>query len=63
MKVAEAYGIEGYRCGKKEEVSKLIDKALKTKGPILLEFIIDKDAYVYPMIPPNDDITNIMEGA
>jgi acetolactate synthase-1/2/3 large subunit len=62
VKVAEAYGIEGYRCGKKEAVPALIEKALQTKGPILLEFIIDKDAYVYPMIPPNDDIRNIIEG-
>ncbi|MCG8333098.1 MAG: biosynthetic-type acetolactate synthase large subunit [Proteobacteria bacterium] len=62
VKVAEAYGIEGYRCGKKEDVPKLVKKALKAKGPILLEFLIDKDAYVYPMIPPNEDIRNIIEG-
>ncbi len=63
VKVAEAYGLKGYRCGQKAEVAPLIKKALKTKGPVLLEFIIDEDAYVYPMIPPNDDIRNIIEGA
>ncbi len=62
VKVAEAYGIEAHRCGRKEDVPALVGKALQTKGPILLEFIIDKDAYVYPMIPPNEDIRNIMEG-
>lgn len=62
VKVAEAYGIEAYRCGNKEELPDLVDKALKSKKPILLEFVIDPDAYVYPMIPPNEDIRNIIEG-
>lgn len=63
VKVAEAYGIEAYRCGKKNEVPVLIEKAINLKKPVLLEFCLDPDAYVYPMIPPNDDITNILEGA
>lgn len=62
VKIAEAYGVEAYRTGKKEEVVPLIKKALKKKGPILLEFTIDKDAHVYPMIPPNAKIENIMVG-
>lgn len=62
IKVAEAYGIQAIRCGKKEEVSQVVKKALKSKGPILLEFLIDPNAYVYPMIPPNEDIRNIIEG-
>ncbi|MBT4290610.1 MAG: biosynthetic-type acetolactate synthase large subunit [Deltaproteobacteria bacterium] len=63
VKVAEAYGIPGFRISKKKEVPELIKKALKTKGPILLEFVLDKDAHVYPMIPPGDEIKNIIEGA
>ena len=62
IKVAEAYGIQAIRCGKKEEVPQVVKKALKSKGPILLEFLIDPNAYVYPMIPPNEDIRNIIEG-
>ncbi|MCP4750340.1 MAG: biosynthetic-type acetolactate synthase large subunit [Proteobacteria bacterium] len=62
VKVAEAYGINGYRIGKKEDVAVSIKKALEHDGPILLEFMLDKDAYVYPMIPPNDEIKSIMEG-
>lgn len=62
VKIAEAYGIEAHRTGKKEEVAPLIRKALEKKGPILLEFTIDKDAHVYPMIPPNAKIENIMVG-
>ncbi len=63
IKVAEAYGIKAYRTGKKEEVPSLIQMALECNGPVLLEFVLDKDAYVYPMIPPNDEIKNIIEGA
>ena len=61
-KVAEAYGIPAIRIEKKEEVPIAIRKALKAKGPILLEFAIEKDAHVYPMIPSNDIIENIIEG-
>ena len=61
VKIAEAYGIPGYRTGVKEEVPGLIDKALKTPGPILLEFLLEKDAMVYPMIPAGADLTDIIE--
>ena len=62
VKVAEAYGIEAIRIESKQEVEAAIKKALKAKGPILLEFAIDQDAHVYPMIPANDIIENIIEG-
>ncbi len=62
VKIAEAYGIPAYRTGVKEEVPELIGKALKTKGPILLEFLLEKNAMVYPMIPAGADLTEIIEG-
>lgn len=62
VKIAEAYGIEGLRVSQKKEVVPSIQKALDKKGPILLEFMIDKDAHVYPMIPANGKIENIMVG-
>lgn len=62
VKIAEAYGIEAHRASKKEEIAPMIQKALDKKGPILLEFMIDKDAHVYPMIPPNAKVENIMVG-
>ena len=61
-KIAEAYGISAIRVERKGEVPIAIEKALKTKDPILLEFVIEQDAHVYPMIPANDIIENIIEG-
>ena len=55
-KIAEAYGISAIRVERKGEVPIAIEKALKTKDPILLEFVIEQDAHVYPMIPANDII-------
>ena len=62
IKIADAYGIPAYRTGLKDEVKPLIEKALQHKGPILLEFMLDEDAYVYPMIPPGKEISDIIEG-
>ncbi len=61
-KIAEAYGIPAIRVEKKKDVSPAIKKVLKTKGPILIEFLIERDAHVFPMIPANDIIENIIEG-
>jgi len=63
IKLGEAYGIDSFRATKKEEVVPLITKALKLKKPVLLEFAIDEDAYVFPMIPPGGDLSEIIEGA
>ncbi|PCI29509.1 MAG: acetolactate synthase, large subunit, biosynthetic type [SAR324 cluster bacterium] len=62
VKIAEAYGIPAYRTGLKEEVPLLVKKALQHKGPILLEFMLEKDAMVYPMIPAGGELTDIIEG-
>ncbi len=60
--ISKAYGIPAHRTGLKEEVQPLIEKALKHKGPILLEFVLDENAYVYPMIPAGKGFEDIMEG-
>lgn len=61
LKIAEGYGIKGYRTGKKEEVPELIQMALEQKGPVLLEFYLDPNAMVYPMIPAGCEFKDIME--
>lgn len=60
--IAKGYNIPAYSTGKKEEVAKLIKKALSAKGPVVLEFMIDKEAHVYPMIPAGARLTDIMLG-
>ncbi|WP_340025769.1 biosynthetic-type acetolactate synthase large subunit [Paenibacillus sp. FSL K6-1096] len=50
VKLAEAYGIKGLRATNKEEASKVWLEALRTPGPVLVEFVIPTNENVYPMV-------------
>ena len=62
VKIADAYGIKGMRISEMKDVVPTIEMALKEKGPILLEFMIDSHAMVYPMIPAGKEFSDIIEG-
>jgi len=51
VKIAEAHGIPGRLVTKPEEVAEAIEFARKTPGPVLLEFRVEKEEIVYPMVP------------
>jgi acetolactate synthase-1/2/3 large subunit len=51
VKLAEAYGAVGLRAQKPEEVVPVIKKALSLQQPVVMDFWIDPDANVYPMVP------------
>jgi acetolactate synthase-1/2/3 large subunit len=51
-KVAEAYGILGLRAKNFIEAKNAIEHALKTDGPALIEFLVEKEENVFPMVPP-----------
>nr|WP_315102003.1 biosynthetic-type acetolactate synthase large subunit [uncultured Catonella sp.] len=51
VKLAEAMSITAFRVTKKEEVEEVIGKALKAKGPVFIEVVIDRNESVWPMVP------------
>jgi acetolactate synthase-1/2/3 large subunit len=51
IKLADAYGIPGWRADKPAEVESVIREALKHKGPALMDFQIYPFENCYPMIP------------
>jgi acetolactate synthase I/II/III large subunit len=61
MKLAEAYGIKGLRTDKQGDVEGMLDEALAHKGPVLMEFVIDPDANVYPIIPLGKGLLDFVE--
>jgi acetolactate synthase-1/2/3 large subunit len=61
MKLADAYGIKGLRTDKQEEVEGMLDQALAHTGPVLMEFVIDPDANVYPIIPLGKGLLDYVE--
>jgi len=62
LKIAEGYGLEGIRVSNKDEVAPAIKKALAHKGPLVVEFMIEPDALVYPMIPAGKEFSDLIEG-
>lgn len=66
VKLAEAFGIKGYRISDMSQMKDVIDQAFKEKGPVLVDCYIDKDEFVLPMLPPGgsfEDIITIKEDA
>jgi acetolactate synthase-1/2/3 large subunit len=51
VKVAEAYCIAGLRVTRREEVRSAIDQAMAHDGPFLIDFMVEPEENVYPMVP------------
>jgi acetolactate synthase I/II/III large subunit len=51
VKLAEAYGAQGFRATKPHEVLPTLQQAFATPGPVVAEVVIDADEKVYPMVP------------
>ena len=51
VKLAEAYGMKGLRCEKVADVDKTIQEMMETKGPVIIDMMVDQNENVYPMIP------------
>lgn len=60
VKLAEAYGWEGERVERAEEVTDAIARMLAAQGPYLLDVAISRDQNVYPMVAPGAALNNIM---
>jgi acetolactate synthase-1/2/3 large subunit len=63
VKVAEAYGANGFRVERKEEVRPTLEKALAIRGPVIIDFRIGEEENVFPMIPAGKTVRDaIKEG-
>jgi acetolactate synthase-1/2/3 large subunit len=50
-KLAEACGIRGIRCDHKSDVPKAVKEMLEHKGPVVVDFYVEPNEHVYPMVP------------
>jgi acetolactate synthase-1/2/3 large subunit len=60
IKIAEAYGIPAQNVTKKDDVVPAIQKAMATPGPYILNFVVEPEENVYPMVPPGAGIDQIL---
>ena len=61
IKLAESYGARGIRVTKREEIAAAFEEARKsTKVPTVIEFIIDPEEMVYPMVKPGGTLADLI---
>lgn len=60
VKLAEAYGAVGLRAKKPEEVEAVIKKSLSTPKPVIMDFVVEREECVYPMVPAGEPITEML---
>jgi acetolactate synthase-1/2/3 large subunit len=61
VKLADAYGLPAVRVDKLADVGPAMDRAERTKGPFLIDFHIDPEANVYPIVPLGKSLNDFWE--
>jgi len=61
VKIAEGYGAAGIRVEKPDEVPSAIQKAIELDRPVIIDFHVDREENVYPMVPPGGAINEMMD--
>ena len=61
VKLADAYGLPARRVHRLEEIGPALDEAQRTKGPFLIDFRIDPEANVYPIVPLGKGLNDFWE--
>ncbi|RLA98332.1 MAG: biosynthetic-type acetolactate synthase large subunit [Deltaproteobacteria bacterium] len=60
VKLAEAYGAVGLRATRPEEVEPVIREAFRTPLPVLMDFVVEAEESVYPMVPAGEPISKML---
>jgi acetolactate synthase-1/2/3 large subunit len=60
VKLAEAFGAVGLRASKPDEVEAVIKEGLSVAQPVIMDFRVDREESVYPMVPAGAPITEML---
>ncbi|MBW6519301.1 MAG: acetolactate synthase large subunit [ANME-2 cluster archaeon] len=61
VKLAEAYGALGLRVTKPQEVGPALKEAVESGRPTVIDFVIEREENVYPMVPAGAAINEILD--
>ncbi len=61
VKLADAYGLLGMCVTRREDVAAAVRKAMETEGTVIIDFIIEPESNVFPMVAPGSAITSMIE--
>jgi len=60
-KLAPAYGLTGIRVTSRDEVEAAVKRAMETEGTVIIDFAIESEANVFPMIPSGKTVKQMIE--
>ena len=60
VKLAEAYGAVGLRATRPDEVEQVLKEGLSIAKPVIMDFVVEKEESVYPMVPAGAPITEML---
>ena len=60
-KLADAYGLTGIRVTNRKDVASAVRQAMETEGTVIIDFVIEPEANVYPMVAPGSAITTMIQ--
>ncbi len=60
VKLADAFGATGFRANRPDEVASVLKEGLSTPGPVIMDFAVDKEESVYPMVPAGASVTDML---
>lgn len=60
VKLAEAYGAEGFRVTKQSEVAPVLEQAIRSSKPVMIDFVVEGEENVLPMVPPGESISMML---
>jgi len=61
VQLAAAYGLTGICVTRREDVKAAVHRAMETEGTVIIDFIIESESNVYPMVAPGSAITSMIE--
>ncbi len=60
VKLADAHGLEGFRVQSRSEIEKTVRQAQKSPGTVVIDFQVEKEDSVYPMVPAGADLATMI---
>ena len=61
VQLASAYGLTGICVTRREDVAAAVHQAMEKEGTVIIDFVIESQSNVYPMVIPGTAITNMIE--
>jgi acetolactate synthase I/II/III large subunit len=58
--LAQAHGLPGLRVTRREEIPQAVERARAEPGPVVVEFRVEQEDSVYPMVPANTDLREMI---